>query len=377
MKKADIQKLINFRRELHQHPELSGKEKSTAKRVKDFFVPLDPDEFIEELGGNGLAFIFKGEQKGPSTLVRCELDALPIQENNDIKHKSKTPNCSHSCGHDGHMAIVAGLGMAIAAQRPKKGQINLLFQPAEETGEGAEKVMQDPKYAKIKSDYAFALHNLPGEPENKIVLKKGVFTAASKGMIIELRGRTSHAAHPEDGNSPAEAMSKIIVGLPLISKSIKSFNLITVIHATLGEVAFGTSPGEATISATLRTIDDQNMATLVEYAEKLCSLIAKEYKLGLSISFTEEFACTVNDDSAWSFANEAAKTLKLKSKYIRNPFKWSEDFGQFSSESKTLLFGIGSGKNHPQLHEAHYDFPDQIIPTGIHMFEKILGQIHQ
>ncbi|WP_215225252.1 amidohydrolase [Echinicola shivajiensis] len=377
MKKADFQKLVNFRRELHQYPELSGKEKSTARRVKDFFSSLKPDECIEQLGGNGLAFIFKGRQEGPSTLIRCELDALPIQENHDIKHKSKIDNCSHSCGHDGHMAIVAGLGMSISAQRPEKGQVSLLFQPAEETGEGAEKVLQDPKYQKIKSDYSFALHNLPGEPENEIVLKKGVFTAASKGMVIKLEGRTSHAAHPEDGNSPAEAMSKIIVGLPLISKNIKPFSLVTVIHAELGEIAFGTSPGKASVRATLRTIDDDNMDLLVDYAEKLCHLITQEYKLGLSISYTEEFACTVNDNSAWNFVNEAAKMLKLKTKHVRNSFKWSEDFGQFSSQSKTLLFGLGSGKSHPQLHEAHYDFPDQIIPTGINMFEKILAQIHQ
>ncbi|UCS94872.1 amidohydrolase [Echinicola marina] len=376
MKKADFQKLVNFRKELHQHPELSGKEKSTAKSVKDFFSSLNPDECIEELGGHGLAFIFKGKEDGPSTLIRCELDALPIQESLHIKHKSKVPNCAHSCGHDGHMAIVAGLGMSIAAQKPKKGQINLLFQPAEETGDGAKKVLQDPKYHKIKSDFSFALHNLPGEPENEIILKKGVFTAASKGMIIELQGRTSHAAHPEDGISPAQAMSKIIVGLPLITKSIDSFSLVTVIHAELGEISFGTSPGKASIRATLRTIDDQNMGRLLDYAEQLCSLIAKEYQLELSISYTEEFACTINDDLAWNYANEAAKKLELKTKHIRSPFKWSEDFGQFSSESKTLLFGLGSGKNQPRLHEAHYDFPDKIIPTGINMFEKILEQIH-
>jgi len=376
MKKNDLQNLIHLRKELHQHPELSGQESATAQRIKNFFHSIPPDETVEGLGGHGLAFIFKGKEKGPTTLIRCELDGLPIQEQNSISYRSSYPQKSHTCGHDGHMAIVAGVGMTLPDLNLKKGRVILLFQPAEETGEGAEKIIKDKQFKKLKPDFAFALHNLPGYQENEIVLKKGAFAAASKGMIIHLKGRTSHAAHPEYGITPAEAMAKIIVGLQAIPKSVLKFSLITVVNAELGEIAFGTTPGKATVRATLRSFENETMSRITHYAEKLASLIAKEHRLAIEISYTESFASTINDDEAWHYVNEAAKTLSLKTKHIRQPFRWSEDFGHFSAHTSTMLFGLGAGKKQPQLHEPHYNFPDNLIPVGVSIFTNIIQQIN-
>jgi amidohydrolase len=369
--------LGNFRKILHQYPEVSGEEVETAKKINDFFKDLLPDLAIPDLGGTGLAFVFKGKEEGPISLFRCELDGLPIkEENNTIKHSSTIPGRSHVCGHDGHMAILSGLGIYLSQNRPKIGKVILLFQPAEETGEGAKAVLEDPKFKEIMPDYAFALHNLPTFESHQIILKKGAFAAASTGMIIHFKGRNSHSAHPEAGNSPAEAMAKTIVALERLPDAMKKFTLVTVIHAQLGEIAFGTTPGEATVRATLRAFENETRDILVKYAEKLCRQIAKEYGLGVSFSYTEVFAATHNDTEAWEFGNEAAKKLKLKIKHNRIPFRWSEDFGLFSSHTKTLLFGLGSGKKQPQLHEPNFDFPDELIPTGVAMFREIIEQIH-
>ncbi|MCH7413162.1 amidohydrolase [Belliella sp. R4-6] len=376
MEKVIFDQLKEFRKTLHQNPELSGEEKETADRVVKFFELIKPDLTINKLGGNGLAFVFEGKEEGMTSLFRCELDALPIVENNNIKHRSKVPGISHLCGHDGHMAIVAGLGLHLKDHRPKKGRVVLLFQPAEETGKGAESVIKDKKFSQIRPDYAFALHNLPGYDKNQIVMKKGAFAAASVGMIIKLKGKNAHASHPEDGNSPAEAMSKTIVALQKLPDAMKKFTLITVIHARLGEVAFGTTPGDATVMATLRAYETETRDLLVTYAEKLCTQISKEYGLEISFEYVEGFDATHNHEESWEFANEAAKKLKLKTKHIRIPFRWSEDFGHFSNNTKTLLFGLGAGKKQPQLHENNYDFPDDIIPAGVKMFEEIINQIH-
>ncbi|MCH7410915.1 amidohydrolase [Belliella sp. DSM 111904] len=372
-----LKQIKELRHILHQHPELSGQEKETAKRIAEFFKPLNPSQTIKNIGGYGIAFVFEGKEGGPTSLFRCELDALPIHENNDIKHKSVHEGIAHLCGHDGHMAIIAGLGLSISNASLHRGRVILLFQPAEETGEGAASVVEDTKFSKIKPDFAFALHNLPGYDKNQVVIKKGSFTAASTGMIIKLKGKNSHAAHPEDGNSPAEAMSKMIVALQKLPDAMKKFSLITVIHAKLGEVAFGTTPGEAVVMATLRSFDNDTQLLLINYAEKLSQQIAKEYGLSITFEYTEDFAATINDPDAWEYANQAAKDLKLKAKHIRIPFRWSEDFGMFSAHTKTLLFGLGSGKSHPQLHENNYDFNDDLIPTGVSMFEGIVKQIHQ
>ncbi|MEX2592563.1 MAG: amidohydrolase [Anditalea sp.] len=376
MNKAVLKKLSLFRQELHQYPELSGQEIATAKRIKNYFEPLKPDETITHIGGEGIAFTFKGMDKGPTTLIRCELDAVPTTEVNNIKHKSKVSGKSHTCGHDGHMAIVCGVGEALAEERPKKGKVVLLFQPAEETGEGAAEVLKSSSFTKIKPDYAFALHNLPGYAKNEIVLKKGPFSAASKGMEISLKGRTSHAAYPEDGNSPAEAMSKIIIGLQKLPTSIKEFSQITVVNSVLGEISFGTTPGEAIIRATLRSYEDHVMEELTTYSEQLVHQIASEYDISVAFNYRECFSATENNPEAWEFVNTAAKQINCKIRHILIPFRWSEDFGEFSKVTKTMIFGLGAGSKHPQLHEGVFDFPDATIPTGVNMFISLIRQIN-
>ena len=374
MNQETLKKIIFLRHELHQYPELSGKEKNTAKKIKSFFEPLKPDRILSKLGGEGVAFIFEGKEKGPTTLIRCELDALPIAENTAFQYQSAIPGLSHACGHDGHMAIVCGVGEKLADNRPLKGRVILLFQPAEETGEGAARVLRSKVFSEIRLDYAFALHNLPGYTKNEIILRKGAFAAASIGMEIHLKGNTSHAAYPEEGNSPAEAMCKIIVGIQRLPEAFSAFSQITVINAVLGEVSFGTTPGSATVRATLRTYENTTLQSLKDYSEKLVKKIADEYGLKTSFNYTERFGVTNNHPDSWALVNSAAKKLNYKTRHIRTPFRWSEDFGEFSKVTKSMLFGIGAGKKHPKLHDAAYDFPDEIIMAGINMFDRIIEQ---
>jgi len=374
MNKGTLKKITLLRHKLHQYPELSGQEKNTAKKIKSFFEPLKPDKTLSKVGGEGVAFIFEGKEEGPATLIRCELDALPIAENTTIQYQSTVPGLSHACGHDGHMAIVCGVGESLANNRPLKGKVILLFQPAEETGEGAVQVLKSKAFSTIKLDYAFALHNLPGYNRNEIILRKGAFSAASIGMEIHLEGSTSHAAYPEEGNSPAEAMCKIIIGMQKLPDAFSAFSQITVIYAILGEVSFGTTPGSATIRATLRTYENAALQTLMDYSEKLAKEIADEYDLKASFDYMERFGVTNNHPDSWALVNSAAKKLNYKTRHIRTPFRWSEDFGEFSNVTKTALFGLGAGKKHPKLHDAAYDFPDEIITTGINMFESIIKE---
>ncbi len=262
MKGLNIDELIKLRKELHRNPELASKEKNTSERIKNFITQFNPDEIITNIAGNGIAFIFIGKEKGKTILFRSELDALPISEQNEFEYKSAVENVSHKCGHDGHMTILCGLASLFKNKKPKKGKVVLLFQPAEETGEGAAKVMKDKKFEKIKLDYVFALHNLPGYPAGSVIIKNGTFASASKGIIIKLLGKTSHASEPENGITPTPAVASIIQKLPLITKEINKlnqFSLITIIHVRIGDVAFGTTPGYAEIMATLRSYHDEDM----------------------------------------------------------------------------------------------------------------------
>jgi amidohydrolase len=162
------------------------------------------------LGGHGVLATFDGHSEGPALMVRCELDALPIEETNGFAHRSVFPGVSHKCGHDGHMAVVCGLAEVLAQRRPGRGKVHLLFQPAEETGTGARAVWQGPKFAAVKPDMGVALHNFPHAPKHAILLRGGIITAAVCGLIICLRGRTAHAAQPEHGLNPTLAICELL-----------------------------------------------------------------------------------------------------------------------------------------------------------------------
>ncbi|MBL4603750.1 MAG: amidohydrolase [Emcibacteraceae bacterium] len=201
--------LIKLRHKIHKHPELSGEEHDTAQLFYDKLKALNPDELYSNLGGCGLAAVFSAKEPGPTILFRTELDALPIEETIDVPYRSTKKGVSHKCGHDGHMAIIFGLAQDIAIQKPKRGRVIVLFQPAEETGEGARAIVADPQYPLLNPDYCYALHNLPGHPVGDVMIRSGPFNCASRGMIIELSGSTAHAAYPETGNSPALALAEL------------------------------------------------------------------------------------------------------------------------------------------------------------------------
>ncbi|MFP4469276.1 MAG: amidohydrolase [Bacteroidales bacterium] len=370
-----LDRLIAFRRELHKYPEVSKKEHKTAKKVRDFLEEFEPDELIENLGKTGLAAVFYGEEDGPVVLVRADIDALPIQEVNDFDHKSVFPDVGHKCGHDGHTTILTGLAGIVHRNPVKKGKLVLLYQPAEETGEGAELVLNDPKFEKIKPDYVFALHNLPGFKRGNILVSDRHFAAASKGMIIRLTGKTSHAATPELGVSPALAVAETIQQLTELSQKgegFEDFKLITIIHTRIGEIAFGTTPGYAEVMATLRSYRNDDMDLLTDKAVKIAEKIADKYNLHEKIEWTEEFPATINNPECTGLIREVAKENDLKIEEIQTPFRWSEDFGHFTMKAPGAYFGIGAGKDHPPVHNPDYDFPDEIIKTGITMFNGII-----
>lgn len=374
----DIEELIELRKTLHQYPETAHEEKETAQRIKQYIQQYQPDEIVENIGGYGLAAVFNGEKEGKTVMIRSELDALPIPESNRFSYTSQNEGKGHKCGHDGHMVMAGGLAQYLAKNKPKKGRVILLYQPAEETGEGAQKILDDEKFKPLAPDYIFALHNLPGYKQGQIVVKNGIFASASKGLIIKLKGYPSHASHPEGGRNPALAAAQIIqsfLAIPQMHTELHRAALITPIHIRVGQPAFGTSAGEGEVMFTLRAHHDEEMAILEERAKAVAEGIAQSQDLKISMEWTEEFEAVKNHETGVEMIRNAAKELNLDTLEAETPFPWSEDFGVFTAPYNGAMFGLGSGENHPQLHNEDYDFPDEIIPQGINMFANIINQI--
>ena len=274
------------------------------------------------------------------------------------------------CGHDGHTATVAALARGFAKQRPKRGRVVLLFQPAEETGAGAAAVMDDERFEQIRPDYAFSLHNLPGLPLGHIWLKEGIANCASRGLKISLTGKTAHASMPETGTSPMRAIAGLMPALTELSRGTVAGGdlvLATIGHVTMGEAAFGIAPAHAELWVTLRTTTDDQMQSLVDSAERLASKAAEMDGLALEMSYHEIFHHCENHPEAVALLRQALDDEGMRHE-PGEALRASEDFGRFGAVSRSAMFYLGAGEKHPALHNPDYDYPDDLIPLGARVF---------
>ena len=373
-----ISSLIELRKELHRHPEISGEEKHTSKRIHDFLSENGATTIITNLGGNGIAAVFTFSSAGPTVVIRCELDALPIEEINDFSHRSGNKGVSHKCGHDGQMAIVAGLIFWLKQQSFKHGKVILLFQPAEENGTGAKAVLNDERFLQLDPDYIFALHNLPGEEMHTVIQTGNVFTATVQSMAICLKGKLAHASEPEKGINPAPAIAELINAfdqLNISDTTHTAFALLTPVYMQMGEKAYGISAGEGELHYTIRTWTVEEMQTLKGKLQNIITEVCIRHCLLFSINWFDYFPAVVIADECNTIIKKAAIANALKTVLKTTPIKWGEDFGWFSQKYKAGFFGLGAGIATPALHHSDYDFPDELIPTGIKMFTEIIKEI--
>ena len=330
------------------------------------------------IGGNGLVVSYVYGKDGPTIVIRCELDALPIQETNEFKHRSKHKGISHKCGHDGHMAIVAGLSAWLQKASFKNGTVVLLFQPAEETGQGASAVLANSEFLKLEPTYVFALHNLPGEPLHSVIIKKGGFTASVQSFCIRLVGKKAHASEPEHGVNPTVAASELIQQLAVLEHRDVAdpyFALLTPICIDIGERNYGISPETGELHYTIRAWNNTVMEYLETKIKELVSVLAQKYGLNYDMEWFEYFPATINDENGVKLVEKVAVANGLEVLNKTVPLRFGEDFGWFSQRYKSVLFGLGAGENQPPLHHATYDFPDDLIQTGITMFKGLIAEI--
>lgn len=360
-----------IRKTLHQNPELSREEKNTAREIAKFFEDVSGYALLKNQGFQSIV-AYKKFGEGPGIAFRAELDGLPIEEKSDIEHRSKKPGNSHACGHDGHMSILLSLARHLEEIKPKRGTVYFIFQSAEETGEGAKAMIESPEFNDLEIDFCYALHNIPGTEKGLVVSKTGSFACASVGFTARITGKTAHAAHPEDAINPLEAAIQLWTQVKKLPKrpEIDDFALATSIALHAGEETFGTSPANARLLVTMRAAQTEHLDLMMDETKAIAKEISEETGAEITIQFQEYFPATENADlvSNLKLACEKSGTPFME---MEKPFRWSEDFAYFSKKCPSLMFGLGSGIDQPNLHAPDFDFPDEIIETGKNVFYQI------
>jgi amidohydrolase len=354
-----------IRSKFHSIPEPANGEIKTSALVAEMLGKDAPDLLYTNIGGYGILACFKGKKEGRSVMFRCELDAVPTSE-----------GVEHLCGHDGHIAILLSLASEIA-DRNFPGSVWLIFQPAEENGQGAERVTGQMRNMGILPDFAIALHNNPNYNEGEIILHYGTYAPASTGVEIKLYGSPSHAAFPEKANSPFGAMLEIVNShsdsVTAISKSHTGVKT-TLINFQLGDINYGVTPGEGSLRFTLRADKDHVLNDMCSLLERIVSSISMEHNLEYSIFYCDYFPATVNDEGLNNLLYLCSSDLGLKTVIAESTTGGSDDFAHFSSISKCLFFDIGNGMGE-EIHRPGYKFNDNLIPVGVNLLKSLIREI--
>ena len=354
---------VDIRHDLHDHPQTAGNEQYAHDLIVSHLQELHPDKVYTHVGGYGVIAFWGKDPAAPTIAFRADTDALPM---------------GHHCGHDGHTTILLRLAGLIDGSLCCDGiatyNILLVWQPAEETGEGARAILETGILQQYNIKAIYALHNLPGYPLGTVVLCPRTFAAASTGVIYHLQGRETHASTPEMGINPGLAVSEIINRFHGLNGSNGDFRQSTLICVRVGEPAFGTSAGEALVMFTLRAFTNSAMEQLLAEANAAVDEIAARHKLKVDRALREPFRATENNGECVETIEKAAEEVPLRVRYQMEPNRWSEDFAEYLVHFKGAMFGIGSGEKHPELHHPDYEFPDDLIEPAAQLFYSIIKE---
>jgi amidohydrolase len=359
--------LIELRRQLHLHPERSGEEKETKRRIGDFLEERGVLPLAEGIAGHGLLYRLDGLANGPVLLFRAEMDANPLGEESEKNYASLNPGLHHACGHDGHMAMLAGAILLLKA-REIESKIFFLFQPGEETGQGMLAALTHPALLDLEIDRATSIHNLPGYPLGTVVLPKGAAAVASTGMRIALVGSSSHASEPYQGKNPIFTLADLVnavQGAPLACLPYGHPAMITQTYLEAGKENYGSTPSSGSLGLTLRAESQEDLETLIDFLREQVESRARLAGLSGKIELVEPFPATINHAVATKAVERAAAEAGLLLKKKDSPFPWSEDFGYATRRWPGALVGLGAGENQPALHSPAYDFPDDLLILGL------------
>ena len=371
---ARVGEFITLRRDLHRHPELAFEEHRTAALVADKLAAWGYT--VERgVGGTGVVGTLVRGHGARRLGLRADMDALPIAEASGVEWSSREPGLMHACGHDGHTAMLLAAARHLAEAGRFDGTLNLIFQPAEEGGGGALRMMADGLFDRHPCDAVFAMHNMPGIAQGRLVLREGAAMASSDYATVTLTGIGGHGALPQHAADPVVAAASLVMALQtVVSRNVDPLQAAVV---TVGALNAGRAnnviPATATLELSVRALDREVRALLERRIKALVALQAESFGVSAQVQWRSGYAVLVNSPAETAFAREVALELLGPDRVTLQgpPLTGSEDFAFMLEQvpGSYLLIGNGDGSDGRagggcMVHHPGYDFNDDNIAVG-------------
>src|SRR5437867_2599505 len=362
---------IGLRRDIHRHPELAFDEHRTsalvAEKLQSWGYAVG-----RGLGGTGVVGRLGCGGGRRRVGLRSDMDTLPIHEATGLPHASCHDGVMHACGHDGHTAMLLAAAQHLAQRGGFSGTLNLIFQPAEEGGGGALRMMADGLFEKYPCDAVFGMHNMPGVPQGRLVLRDGAAMASSDYATVTLTGIGGHGAMPHRAADPVVAAASIVMALQtIVSRNIDPLQMAVV---TVGALHAGKAnnviPQSATLEISVRSLDREVRGKLEQRIKALITAQAESFDVTAQIDWRPGYAVLVNTSEETAFAREVALELVGADRVTLQgpPVPGSEDFAFMLEQvpGSYLLIGNGDGDSAGacMVHNPGYDFNDANLPIG-------------
>ena len=368
--------IINTRRDFHKHPELSFKEfrtsKIVAEKLKNFGI-----ETKKNIGKTGVVGILKGEKNGPTIALRADMDALPIQETNDISYKSVNKGIMHACGHDAHTAMLLGAAEALSKMRHEiKGEIRFIFQPAEEGFGGAKYMIKDGAIDNV--DEIYGMHVWNYQKSGTVGVQSGPVMAAADIFTIEINGIGGHGAAPQGTVDSIVVASHLIQSLQTIVS--RNTNPLESTVVTIGQINggynFNIIADKVILNGTARSYTNNNKTIIKKRMKEIINGIEKMYNAKIKLNYKDGYPPLINDERASKNVSNAA--TKIVGSNVIKPYlsMGGEDFSYYTNKIPGCFFFLGtSPKDRPPMstpqHCSHFDIDEEAMLIGSSIFVEL------
>lgn len=367
--------LVEIRRDFHKNPELSQNEFRTQGKIREYLNQWGIENYI--CADTGVVGIIKGKKPGKTIGIRGDIDALPIDEKNNVPYCSVNPGVMHACGHDAHATVVLGAGKIIKeladSEESINGNVKLFFQPAEETIGGGDRMVKEGCMENPKVDYVLGLHVMSYLDTGKVELKYGKLNASTDSINITLKGKASHGAYPDKGIDAIAMAGNVITALQtIVSRNTSPLNSVVI---SLGKISGGVKENviadEVQITGTLRTLDDETRKYTKERIQSIVNNVAMAFGGEGITKFNDGYQALINDDEVVDIIKENAEKILGKENVVFKEFPslGAEDFSYFIDAAKGAFFHLGCGNSEKGItsliHTEYFDIDEECLKVGV------------